>query len=142
MQSGTEQVKLGVESTMRAGASLREIIQTSEAAGVMATAIATPAAAQQGATEEISSNIEQIAAITQGAVAGAKESAKAVHELSALAVDLQKIVAKFRLSRSEDASSATEPWPEPARPPLLEGQLGHRNHSDPVEDNAFSATTR
>lgn len=110
MQSGTEQVKLGVESTTRAGASLREIIQTSEAAGVMVTAIATAAAAQQGAAEEISANIEQIAGITQGTVAGAKESANAVHELLALAMDLQKMLGKFKVSWAENPVPQPETW--------------------------------
>ena len=105
MQSGTRQVKLGVESTTRAGASLREIIQTSEAAGAMVAAIATAAAAQRSATEEVSSNIEQIAAITQGTAAGAKESAIAVHELSNLAMDLQQMVGKFKVDWNSGATT-------------------------------------
>jgi len=153
MQAGTQQVKLGVESTTRAGASLREIIQTSEAAGVMVTAIAAAAAAQSGATEEISSNVEQIAAITQGTAAGAKESAKAVHELSTLAMDLQAMVGKFKVSWAGDDASAydepqyddaqSEPWhgrESAFLPGETEGQLV--DASLPEGDDAFSATAR
>ena len=112
MQSGTAQVKLGVESTTRAGASLREIIQTSEVAGTMVTAIAAAAAEQKIATGEINANIEQIAALTQGASAGAKESAKAIDELSNLAMDLQRMVGKFKVSwaEREPAVSESDSW--------------------------------
>jgi len=161
MQAGTQQVKLGVESTTRAGASLREIIQTSEAAGAMVTAIASAAAAQRGATEEISANIEQIAAITQGTAAGAKESAKAVHELSTLAMDLQAMVGKFKVSRAADQAQdqsqydhaqyddpqydgpSSEPWhgaKGPFLPGQAEGQLVDASYSE--GDDAFSASAR
>ena len=163
MQAGTQQVKLGVESTTRAGASLREIIQTSEAAGTMVTAIASAAAAQRGATEEISSNIEQIASITQGTAAGARESAKAINELSNLAMDLQTMVGKFKVCwaaddrTQEDHSQsdhsefdepkydepATQPWrggDGPFLPGEAEGQYVEVSHSE--GDDAYSASAR
>ncbi len=150
MQTGTQQVKLGVESTARAGASLREIIQTSEAAGDMVTAIATAAAAQRSATEEISANIEQIAAITKGTAAGAKESAKAVHELSTLAMDLQAMVGKFKVSWvASNESRYDHPQSEPSmrgESPFLPGgndaQFQFDNNSLPEDHDAFSATAR
>ncbi|HEY0801802.1 MAG TPA: methyl-accepting chemotaxis protein, partial [Steroidobacteraceae bacterium] len=113
MQSGTAQVKLGVDSTTRAGSSLREIIQTSETAGAMVTAIASSAAEQKIATGDITTNLEQIAAITQGAAAGAKESAKAINELSNLAMDLQAMVGKFKVSWAEPGDPESEPAAEP-----------------------------
>jgi methyl-accepting chemotaxis protein len=158
MQAGTQQVKLGVESTTRAGASLREIIQTSEAAGALVTAIASAAAAQRGATLEISANIEQIADITQGTAAGAKESAKAIDELSTLAMDLQAMVGKFKVSWANEPSQYNEPsrYAEPrydqfrseawhgSEGPLLpghsEGQLV--DASLPDGKDAFSSTVR
>jgi len=158
MQAGTQQVKLGVESTTRAGASLREIIQTSEAAGALVTAIASAAAAQRGATQEISANIEQIADITQGTAAGAKESAKAINELSTLAMDLQAMVGKFKVSWASDGSQYNnqsqydelqydqfrqEPWhgrDGPLLPGKTEGQLV--DASQPQGKDAFSATVR
>ncbi len=148
IQSGTEQVQLGVASTTRAGASLQQIIQTSEAAGTMVTAIASAAAAQQAATEEISANIEQIAAITQGTVAGAKESATAVHELSALAVELQRIVGKFNVRWAQAESTPCEPWYEPngrvETGSYLHGEI-EGPYDDPPSsggDDAFSAPAR
>jgi methyl-accepting chemotaxis protein len=58
MQAGTQQVKLGVESTTRAGASLRGIIQTSEAAGANGDGDWQRRGRAEGATEEISASVE------------------------------------------------------------------------------------
>ncbi len=97
MQLGTRQVELGVESTNQAGKSLQEIIKASELVGDMVALIATAATEQSTASEEINSNIEQIAKITQETAIGANESAKAVHDLSNLATDLQTLVSKFNM---------------------------------------------
>lgn len=143
MQSGTLQVKLGVESTTRAGAALREIIQTSEAAGAMVAAIATAAAEQQAATEEISANIEQIAEITQGAAAGAEESARAVHELSTLAMDLQSMVGKFKVSWNARDNPPSQSWSGGDGQSFsdeLESQSGDTSITG--HNSAFSATAR
>ncbi len=110
MQSGTQQVQLGVESTTQAGASLHEIIKSSESVGNMVMTIATAATEQTSATEEINANIEQIAGITQGTTSGAIESAKAVQELSSLAMDLQLIVRKFKVSWTEKDYPQSESW--------------------------------
>ena len=109
----------------------------------MVSAISTAAAAQQGATEEVSANIEQIAGITQGTVAGAKESANAVQELSALATDLQKMLGKFKVSWSEDPAPQPAPWhggDGPFLPGEAEGQFVDGSFSS--GDDAFSATAR
>ena len=116
MHAGTQQVQLGVESTTRAGASLREIIQTSEAAGCMVAMIATAASEQRSASNDISSNMEQIAAITQSSAAGAQESARAAHELSSLAMDLQGMVGKFKI----DWNSSEPETPSEPGDPLIE----------------------
>jgi methyl-accepting chemotaxis protein len=97
MQAGTKQVELGVESTTQAGNSLHEIIKTSELVGDMILLIASASTEQSSASDEINVNIEQIAKIAQETAAGSRESAKAVHELSQLASNLQSIVNKFRV---------------------------------------------
>ncbi len=97
MQAGTKQVELGVESTTQAGTSLHDIIKTSELVGDMILLIASASTEQSSASEEINVNIEQIAKIARETAAGSQESAKAVHELSKLATNLQSIVNKFRV---------------------------------------------
>jgi methyl-accepting chemotaxis protein len=97
MAAGTKQVEQGVESTTRAGDSLKQIIHMSEEVGEMITHIATAATEQSSATEEINNNIEQIAKLVKESAAGAQQSAQACQELSGLALDLQNTVAKFKL---------------------------------------------
>jgi methyl-accepting chemotaxis protein len=97
MQTGTQQVQLGVESTTRAGTSLHEIIKTSEQVGEMILLIATAATEQSSATDEINSSIEQIAKITEESAAGTREAARAVGDLSSLATHLHTLVSKFKV---------------------------------------------
>jgi len=97
MESGTKQVEAGVETTTQAGSSLHEIIQSAEQVGDMVTHIATAATEQSSATEEVNASIEQIAKITAETAEGSQQSAKACHDLSSLALDLQNVVSQFKL---------------------------------------------
>ncbi len=99
MQIGTQQVDQGVATTAQAGEALNEIIRMAEQVGDMVMHIATAATEQSSATDEVNLNIEQISRITQEAAAGAQQSAKACHELSTLALDLQNMVSRFKLSQ-------------------------------------------
>jgi methyl-accepting chemotaxis protein len=107
MQTGTKHVELGVESTAQAGGALREIIQMSGQVGDMVMLIATAATEQASATEEINLNIEQIAKITQETANGANESAKAVHDLSALATELDAMVGQFKIGGAPENGRGT-----------------------------------
>jgi len=97
MAEGTKQVEEGVQSTTRAGDSLKTIIHMSETVGEMITHIATAATEQSSATEEINNNIEQIAKLVKESATGAQQSAQACQDLSGLALDLQNAVSKFKL---------------------------------------------
>lgn len=105
MHTGTERVEMGVESTSQAGRSLEDIIQTSEEAGDMVFQIATTATEQAGATEEINRRIDEIARIVTEGASEAQNSSKALDEISTLAVDLQQLVAQFRVSDHSSAGS-------------------------------------
>ena len=108
METGTKQVESGVETTMQAGASLSQIITSAEQVGEMVTHIATAAVQQSSATEEINTNIEHIARITAETFGGAEQSAKACEDLANLALDLQKLVGRFKLNQSAGRSVAEE----------------------------------
>lgn len=99
MESGTKQVEEGVTSTAAAGDSLKQIIQMSEEVGEMITHIATAATEQSSATEQVNNNMDQIAKLVKESAVGAQQSAKACQDLSGLALDLQKMVANFKLGR-------------------------------------------
>ncbi|HXZ11185.1 MAG TPA: methyl-accepting chemotaxis protein [Candidatus Sulfotelmatobacter sp.] len=97
MESGTKQVESGVEMTAQAGSSLREIIKAAESVGEMVTHIATAATEQSSATEEVNNSVEQIAKISAETSVGAQEAAKACHDLSNLALDLQRLIDQFKI---------------------------------------------
>lgn len=103
MQSGTSAVERGVESASKAGSSLNEIIQASELVNDMITQIATAATQQSAATQQVTSNMDQIANLVQESSVGAEESAKACSDLSDLAMDLQRLVGRFKLGEDNRA---------------------------------------
>jgi methyl-accepting chemotaxis protein len=130
MQAATRQVESGVESTGDAGKSLQEIIRSSEQAGEMVMQIATAATEQASATERINQNIAEISGIITQNADMTQQSAKAHDELSALALDLQQLVAQFKLDgdgpRNSRASVACAPEWESAQK-LIAPDLYRRN---------------
>jgi hypothetical protein len=63
----------------------------------MISQIAAAAPEQSSATEQINRNMEQIAGLVKESAGGSREAAKACEDLSNLALDLQKLVARFRV---------------------------------------------
>ncbi len=119
MEAGTKQVEAGVATTQEAGNSLGAIIESAEQVGEMVTHIATAATEQSAATEEVNANLEQIAKITAETAEGAQQSAKACHDLSSLALDLQNLVGRFQLRSDEEEpekSNAARGKDSPLRP--------------------------
>ena len=106
MEAGTKQVEEGVSSTAKAGDSLKEIIHMSEEVGEMITHIATAATEQSSATEQVNTNMEQIAKLVKESAIGAQQSAKACQDLSGLALDLQKMVGNFKLESGSGYAAA------------------------------------
>lgn len=115
MHEGTKQVEQGVATTARAGDSLKQIIQMSEEVGEMITHIATAAAQQSSATEQVNQNVDQINRLVNESAIGAQQSAKACQDLSGLALDLQKMVSAFRLENAGSLSWADRAGTEPDR---------------------------
>jgi methyl-accepting chemotaxis protein len=121
MQEGTKQVEDGLQTTTRAGDSLKQIIQMSEQVGDMITHIATAATEQSSATEQVNQNVAQIHRLINESAVGARQSAKACQDLSGLALDLQKMAGSFQLQRhaaSEDLVAK--------RPPLTQSDPSGR----------------
>jgi hypothetical protein len=69
-----------------------------EQVGEMILHIATASTQQSGTTEQVSGSMEQIANLIKESAVGARQSAKACHELSGLALDLQETVSRFKLA--------------------------------------------
>jgi methyl-accepting chemotaxis protein len=128
MHEGTRQVQEGVQTTTKAGDSLRQIIQMSEQVGEMITHIAAAATEQASATEQVNQNVEQITRLVSESATGAQQSAKACQDLSGLALDLQKTVSTFQLERrrNSDFTSSSESGPH--------------MHEEYARTNAFGAS--
>jgi methyl-accepting chemotaxis protein len=137
MESGTKQVEQGVQTTTQAGSSLHQIIQSAEQVGDMVTHIATAATQQSSATEEVNANIEQIAKITAETADGAQQSAKACHDLSSLALDLQNVVSQFKLSTNGRGMERRAAAPAKARL-LTKPALQLRPKAEEEPEEAFS----
>jgi len=133
METGTKQVEAGVETTTQAGSSLHEIIQTAEQVGDMVTHIATAATEQSSATEEVNASIEQIAKIAAETAEGSQQAAKACHDLSSLALDLQNVVSQFKLEtngrRHQQTARRKGSLPRADRP-----QLGPKQEEEEREE--------
>jgi methyl-accepting chemotaxis protein len=108
MHEGTKQVEDGVETTSKAGDSLKQIIRMSEQVGEMVAHIATAATEQSSATEQVNQNVEQITRLVGEAAAGAQQSAQACQDLSNLALDLQKMVSSFQLEAGPSYGGSPE----------------------------------
>ena len=108
MEEGTRQVEAGVKSTAQAGDSLKEIIQMAEQVGEKIRHIATAGTQQASATEQVNTNIDQIAKLGKESALSAKQSAKACQDLSTLAMDLQKMVSNFKLGSTGRENSPRE----------------------------------
>ena len=130
MEQGTKQVEEGVASTAQAGDSLHGIIQMSDEVNEMITHIATAAAEQSSATEQVNSNMDQISKLVNESALGAQQSAKACQDLSGLALDLQKMASNFKLRDQQTtfgaarAASHSEGHSEPDRPKAYSAAAG------------------
>lgn len=98
MDRETRHANEGVATTTEAGASLDEIIRMAEHVGEMIVHIATASTQQSSTTEQVSGSMEQIANLVKESAVGAQQSAKACHELSGLALDLQETVSRFKVA--------------------------------------------
>lgn len=97
MNTGTTEVKVGVERATQAGDSLKRIVTSARDVAVMIQSIAAAAEQQGAASEEVSRNVEAINAVSRQTSEGAAQAARAASELSAKAESLQTLVSKFRV---------------------------------------------
>ncbi|MBD0315679.1 MAG: DUF3365 domain-containing protein [Nitrospiraceae bacterium] len=97
MQQGTQKVSGGVELVNKTGEALTRIVQMVSESADMIRQIAVASEEQSVATQQIANDIENVAKVTKESASGANESAKASHDLSQLAVELQGIVGSFKV---------------------------------------------
>ena len=106
MGQGTVQVRKGVVATGEAGSKLRLIIEGADEAAGMVNRIAAAATEQSAATDEVNSNVNQIARISNETASGARTSAKACEALTELALDLDSLISKFKVDDKSEVGAA------------------------------------
>jgi methyl-accepting chemotaxis protein len=97
MDQGTNQVGQGVELANKTGEALSKIHSMVNATAGMIQQIASAAEEQSTATRQIASDLESMTQTTRQTTSGVCQSAKACHQLSLLAGDLQKLVRSFKV---------------------------------------------
>ncbi|OGU17089.1 MAG: chemotaxis protein [Geobacteraceae bacterium GWC2_53_11] len=98
MEHGVREVEKGMESSRKSGDALQQIVNAIDEVSMQVHQIATAAEEQTAVTGEISSNIHQITDVVSETARGAHETAAAASQLSSLAMDLQRMVGRFRLA--------------------------------------------
>jgi methyl-accepting chemotaxis protein len=102
MGEGTAEVRKAVDETANAGAKLRSIIESAGEAAYMVNQIAAAATEQSSATDGVNRNVSEIARISLEASSQARHSATACAALSQLAVDLNLLIAKFKVEKENE----------------------------------------
>jgi len=100
MQQGTVEVEAGKLLAEKAGTSLREIIHGAEQVVDIVTQVAAASEEQSSAAEQISKNIESISSVTQQSASGIQQIAHASEDLNRLTLNLQELVARFKVDES------------------------------------------
>jgi len=96
MQNSQHQSQQSVEQAANAGKSLNTITAAVTAISDMNLQIASAAEEQTSVAEEINKNVSNINMVVQETAEGAQQTNTASKELSALSVDLQKLVHQFK----------------------------------------------
>jgi methyl-accepting chemotaxis protein len=100
MDDGIEQVKAGVEHARQAGDSLKLIVTNAQDLSQMVASIAAVTEQQSAAAEEVSRNVEGIAAVSRESAQGAGQAASAAAQMSSKAEQLRQIVSQFKLRQA------------------------------------------
>ncbi len=97
MHTGTREVEAGVELSVQAGNSLKQIMKSSESVTDMVQQVATSAEEQSSAGDVIASNVEMISNLTQQTAESAKQSSQSTNEMNALVHQLEQLLDGFKL---------------------------------------------
>jgi methyl-accepting chemotaxis protein len=106
MQQGTEEVESGKALAEKAGTSLQEIIHGAQQVVDIVTQVAAASEEQSSAAEQISKNIESISSVTQQSASGIQQIAHASEDLNRLTLNLQELIAQFKLDNSSSGNLA------------------------------------
>ena len=94
---GEQEVENGKHLAVKAGQSIRDIVNGAAKVTDTITQVATASEEQSATAEQIGKNIDSINHVTQETAQGIQQIAQASEDLSRLTVTLQELIAKFKL---------------------------------------------
>jgi methyl-accepting chemotaxis protein len=99
MEQGRNQAKEGAEMAREAASSLDSIVHSIVSINEMNTQIAVAVEEQSAVSEEINKNVVNISQISELTASGSEQITSASAELSRLAIDLQRLIEQFKVTR-------------------------------------------
>ena len=100
MVKGTEEVNSGKQLAQKAGEALDQIINSSKEVVDNIAQVAAASEEQSSAAEQISKNIEGISSVANESATGVQQIARAAEDLNNLTVNLQNLVAQFKIDNN------------------------------------------
>ena len=97
IENATSKVSTGVEYSNQAGHALTQILASVDGLQLMVRQIAAATEDMESASDQISKDIEKIAAVSRDSARGAEETMEASSELSRMSVVLQRTVGRFEI---------------------------------------------
>ena len=98
IENATSKVSTGVEYSNQAGHALTQILASVDGLQLMVRQIAAATEDMESASDQISKDIEKIAAVSRDSARGAEETMEASSELSRMSTVLQRTVGRFELT--------------------------------------------
>lgn len=101
MVEAKKSVEVGMKLTEEVGTVLDEIRNVNNKVSDVAGQVAAASEEQSSAAEQISKNIESISSVTQQSASGIQQIAHASEDLNRLTLNLQQLVAQFKVDQSD-----------------------------------------
>jgi len=105
MQQGSEKVREGMDLVNKAGASLQEVLESSQGVLAMVQQIASASNQQTLTSEGIALNVEQISQVSSQSAAGVAEIARSASNLHRYTEQLEREIAQFTIDADGDVHS-------------------------------------
>ncbi|MBK7632402.1 MAG: cache domain-containing protein [Ignavibacteriales bacterium] len=102
MMEAKNSVEIGMKVTEEVGIVLNEIREVNNKVADVVTQVAAASEEQSSASEQISKNIESINSVTQESASGIQQIAHASEDLNRLTLNLQELIAQFKLEGKEE----------------------------------------
>ena len=105
MITAKKAVEDGMKLTEEVSEALTEILNGSKRVNDVVSQVAAASEEQSATAEQISKNIEGVSSVTQQSAAGTEQIARAAEDLNRLTLNLQEMINKFKVEKSNDQNS-------------------------------------